>query len=349
MARLNKGVGRVGIEQAKKKMNATSKTLRPQRPFADWLIRNRRGLSGFAIFLVLWILFAITAPGVFTNPQSYRAIFTTLPIDIMLAVPLVFVVASGESDLSFPSVFGLSSYAFAYAVNAGISPVIGLLAAFVFGAACGLLNGILITKIGLSSLVSTLGMNFFLRGLINVLTQGIGIPLTALGDTTFYQVFAGEVEGVPVPVFWSLLVVIVGVILFNRHRFGARVTVSGDNPESAKEMGINVAQTKITVYVFVGLCAALAGVISALINYTWWPTAGDGYLLRTLAAVFIGGTPTWGGVGTVVGAVFGAMSVGFIETGLIGSGLTAFWTQFAYGLVIILALIGHRFNQGRYR
>ncbi|MFN3706357.1 MAG: hypothetical protein ACK4WM_10250 [Thermoflexales bacterium] len=79
------------------------------------------------------------------------------------------------------------------------------------------------------------------------------------------------------------------------------------------------------------------------------PPAGDGYLLRTLAAVFIGGTPTWGGVGTTIGAMFGATSVGFIETGLIGAGLTAFWTQFAYGLVIILSLIGHRFNQGRYR
>lgn len=315
----------------------------------DWISRNRRSLSAFGIFLVLWIIFLITAPGVFTNPLSYRAIFTTLPIDIMLAVPLVFVVTSGESDLSFPSVFGLSSYAFALVASGGSSPIVGLMAAFTVGALCGLLNGFLVTKIGLSSLVSTLGMNFFLRGVINVLTQGIGIPLTFLIDTPFYNIFAGSIGDIPTAVFWAALVVVIGVILFDRHRFGARVAAVGDNPESAKEMGINVPRTKTIVYMYVGICAALAGVVSSLINNTWWPTAGDGYLLRTLAAVFIGGTPTWGGVGTVIGAVFGAMSVGFIETGLIGAGLTAFWTQFAYGLVIILALIGHRFNQGRYR
>jgi simple sugar transport system permease protein len=207
----------------------------------------------------------------------------------------------------------------------------------------------LITKLGLSSLVATLGMNFFLRGLINVLTQGIGIPLTSLIDTPFYNVLVGQIGDVPTAVIWAIVVVVICLVLFNRHKLGAHVAIVGDNPESAKEMGINVARTKIMVYVIVGLCAAFAGVLSSLINSTWWPTAGDGYLLRTLAAVFIGGTPTWGGVGTVAGAVFGAISVGFIETGLIGAGLTAFWTQFAYGLVIILALIGHRFNQGRYR
>jgi len=330
-------------------MEASMSTAQTQRPMRDWLNRSRRGLSGFAIFMVLWIVFIITAPGVFTNPLSYQAIFTTLPIDIILAVSLVFVVTSGESDLSFPSVFGLASYAFALLVSGGNSPFVGLLAAFVVGALCGLVNGFLVTRIGLSSLVSTLGMNFFLRGLINVLTQGIGIPLTDLVDTPFYNIFAGNIGGMPTSVLWALLVVIISVLLYNRHRFGAHVAAVGDNPESAKEMGINVPRTKTMVYVYVGLCAALAGVISSLINNTWWPTAGDGYLLRSLAAVFIGGTPTWGGVGTVIGAVFGAMSVGFIETGLIGAGLTAFWTQFAYGLVIILSLIGHRFNQGRYR
>ncbi|WP_169239856.1 ABC transporter permease, partial [Candidatus Roseilinea sp. NK_OTU-006] len=298
-------------------VTAVSTQAREHGAIRTWLDQNRRGLSAFAIFLALWALFLITAPGTFTNPQSYRAIFTTLPIDIILAVSLVFVVTSGESDLSFPSVFGLSSYAFALLVSNEVSPVVGLLAALLVGATCGLVNGLLVTKVGLSSLVATLGMNFFLRGLINVLTQGIGIPLTMMIDTPFYNVLVGQVGDVPVAVLWALLVVVICLVLFNRHQLGAHVAIVGDNPESAKEMGIHVARTKTLVYVIVGLCAAFAGVLSSLINNTWWPTAGDGYLLRTLAAVFIGGTPTWGGVGTVIGAVFGAMSVGFIETGLI--------------------------------
>jgi simple sugar transport system permease protein len=311
--------------------------------------RNRRALSALAILITLWVLFLIFAPETFTNPQSYKAIFTTLPISIILAVPLVFIVAAGEIDLSFPSIFGLAAFAFAKVAEAGISPVIGLLAALVVGALAGFLNGLLVTRARLSSLVSTLGMNFLIRGLINLITQGIGIPLTFLADTPFYQVFAGEIAGIPSGVFWAILVVAIGFLLFNRHQFGAHVCIVGDNPESAKEMGIDVARTKTQVYMLIGVCAGLAGVMSSLLNTTFWPTAGDGYLLPTLAAVFIGGTPTWGGVGTIIGAAIGAITVGFIDTGLIGAGLTAFYTQFAYGLVIILSLLGHRFNQARYR
>ena len=114
-------------------------------------------------------------------------------------------------------------------------------------------------------------------------------------------------------------------------------------------MGINVERVKTMAYVYMGIAAAVAGVFSTLINSTFYPTTGDGYLLSVLAAVFVGGTPTWGGVGTVVGGVIGAFSVGFIETGIIASGLTGYYTQFFYGLIIILSLISHRFNQGRYR
>jgi len=330
-------------------------TLRPRRPLRDWLSRNRRALSALAILVVLWAIFLIIAPGTFTNPQSYSAVFTTLPVSIILVVPLVFIVAAGETDLSFPSTFGLASFAFAKVVEAGQSPVLGLAAGLVMGALAGFVNGLLVTRAKLSSLVSTLGMNFLIRGLINMLTQGISTPLTFLNDTPFYQVFAGQVfgndggGGIPTSVFWGLLVVLIGFLLFNLHQFGAHACIVGDNPESAREMGIDVAAVKTRAYMFVGICAALAGIISSLLNSTFWPTAGDGYLLPTLAAVFIGGTPTWGGVGTIVGAALGAITVGFLETGLIGAGLTAFYTQFAYGMVIILSLLGHRFNQSRYR
>ena len=79
----------------------------------------------------------------------------------------------------------------------------------------------------------------------------------------------------------------------------------GDNADSAAQMGINVNRVRIGVFAYAGLGAALAGIFSSLVNFTWWPTQGFGYLLLALAAVFIGGTPTWGGVGTIVGAVFG--------------------------------------------
>lgn len=114
-------------------------------------------------------------------------------------------------------------------------------------------------------------------------------------------------------------------------------------------MGIDVDRTKILAFVYVGVASALAGIFTSLINNTFWPTTGDSYLLPSLAAVFVGGTPTWGGVATVSGAVIGATIIGFIETELIAAGLTGLTTQFFYGLVLILSLITHRFNQQRRR
>ena len=107
--------------------------------------------------------------------------------------------------------------------------------------------------------------------------------------------------------------------LYNRHRFGAQVHVVGDNPDSANEMGIDVKRVRVKVFAFVGLGAAFAGVFSVMINFTWWPTSGDGYLLPVLASVFVGGTPTWGGIGTIFGGAIGALTVSFIQTGIVGS------------------------------
>jgi simple sugar transport system permease protein len=114
-------------------------------------------------------------------------------------------------------------------------------------------------------------------------------------------------------------------------------------------MGVNVERTRIMVFVFTGIGAALAGVFSVMINFVWWPTTGDGLLLPVLAGLFVGGTPTWGGIGTVLGGALGVTIVSFIETGVIAAGLTGFFTQFFYGLIIIVSLIGQRFNGARVR
>jgi ribose/xylose/arabinose/galactoside ABC-type transport system permease subunit len=335
----------MAIEVSEKRL-----TVQQRSWFSGFVKRNRRALSALAVFIAILGFFIIASPKVFLNPIAYTSIFTSLPITIILTIPLVFVITAGEIDLSFPSVIGLSAWAFAWCVQVGAGPVVGLILSLVVGMLAGLVNALLITRVGLSSLVSTLGMSFLLRGLIQIGTQGNGIPLTSLSVTLFTSILTGNIFGViPAQMVWGLLFAGVGWWLFSYHRFGAHICCIGDNPESAREMGINVNRTKMMAFIYVGIAAALAGVISSLINNTFWPTTGDGYLLTTLAAVFVGGTPTWGGVGTVVGAVIGACSVGFIQTGLIGAGMTGFYTQFFYGLVLILSLIGHRFNQQRVR
>ena len=310
---------------------------------------NRAPLGTLAVFVVMMAVFLAANPRVFSEWNIYRSVLTTLPVALFLVVPLVFVVTAGEIDLSFPATMGFSAWMFALVVQAGFSPYLGVGAGVVTGMVLGLIVGSIVVYFNLSSLVATLGMNFMLRGVIQIVTEGKSIALTSLSQSSARTLFSSVVLGVPTQMFWGLAFVVFAALLYNRNRFGVRVKIVGDNPDSARQMGVDVNRVRVKTFVFMGLGAALAGIFSTLINFTWWPTAGDGYLLPALASVFVGGTPTWGGVGTVVGGAIGALIVSFIQTGVVGAGLSGFYVQFFNGLIIILSLIGHRWNQARYR
>ncbi len=320
-----------------------------------WARNNRRAITSTLFLIVMLLGFYLANPDVFSQFKTYRSVMIALPVSMFLVVPLVFVVTAGEIDLSFPSVVGLASYAFASIVDQGGDPLVGIAAALIVGAALGYLNAVLVVRIGLSALVATLGMNFFLRGLINIIVEGFSIAIPEIRGTFIHGLMTDDPIkivghlGIPNQMLWALAFTALGVFLYNRHSFGARVHCVGDNPESAAEMGIDVNRTRTLVFVFTGIGAALAGIFSVMINFVWWPTTGDGLLLPVLAGIFVGGTPAWGGIGTVFGGAIGTSIVAFIETGVIAAGLTGFFTQFFYGLIIILSLIFQRFNGGRVR
>jgi simple sugar transport system permease protein len=318
-------------------------------PMRRFLMNNRAALGSLAVFLLMLLAFTIANPAVFTSWTLYASVLTTLPVAIFLAVPLVFIVTVGEIDLSFPATMGFAAWMFALLCQAGFDPILGFAAALVTGAILGGLVGSLVVYGNLSSLIATLGMNFVLRGLILIFTEGKSIALPTLSDSWVFQLFSSNVGGVPVQIYWAIAFTIFSMFLYSRHRFGVHIHIVGDNPDSAAQMGINVKRVRVGAFVFVGIGAAIAGVFSTMINFTWWPTSGDGYLLPVLASVFVGGTPTWGGIGTVFGGAVGALTVSFIQTGIVGAGLSGFYVQFFNGLIIILSLLGHRWNQIRYR
>lgn len=310
--------------------------------------RFQREIKVVCVFIAVFAFFIIANPRVFLSFNIYNAVLTSIPIIIILTLSLVFVITSGEIDLSFGSVMGMSGLAFAYVTIWMGNPYIGLIACIATGVSCGLLNGYLVTKLKLSSLVSTLGMMFFLRGLIMVLTQGRATPLVHLKGTTFYNIIVGRIGRFPIQMIWVIIFGIILWFIYYRFRFGAHVHFVGDNRESAREMGVNVDKTIILVFGLVGFASAFSAVISVLINLNFWASTGDGYLLVVLAAVFLGGTPTWGGIGSIFGGFLGAVIIGFLETGIIAAGLTGFYTKLVYGLIILLSIIGHRYGLERH-
>ena len=321
----------------------------PESALRRFVDRNRAALGTFAVFVAMIAIFMAASPSVFLHWPIYNSVLVTLPVALCLVVPLVFVVTVGEIDLSFPATMGFSAWIFALIVHAGLSPFLGIVAALATGMALGRVRRRPRRDGGSFVTHRDARHEFHASRLHHDRHAGQIDRAARIAGHDRGALFSGQVYGFPVQVFWALAFVVFAGLLFNRHKFGARVRAVGDNPDSAGQMGINVARVRISTFVFMGLGAALAGVFSTMVNYTWWPTTGDGYLLPAIASVFVGGTPTWGGVGTITGGAIGALTVSFIQSGIVAAGLSGFYVQFFNGLIIILALLGHRWNQKRYR
>jgi len=295
------------------------------------------GIVFVAIFI--WILFLIGSPQTFLAGNIYIAFMSTTPYFALIAIPLTLVVITGEIDLSFPSVmaFGMTVFDLVFTVTHSVA--LGFIGCILAGIAAGLINGIIVTKIGIPSLVATIGTQFFWRGGVMVLTNGQGMGMTDVQSTVLYPLFVGKIGGVfPMQFVWTIIIGAVVWFFLNRHRFGAHVYLTGDNIESARLMGVNVDLTKILAFAAVGAAAAFSGFIVSEDVLFFWPTLGDGYLLNTLASVFLGGTSVFGGMGTIFGTFVGSYIIGAIQGGIVAAGLTGYWTYVIYGLIIVVSV-----------
>ena len=301
-----------------------------------------------AFFVIMMVIFVIASPRVFLDVGIFSAVFLSLPIYVVLGLGLVFVTVAGESDLSFPSVVPLCGLAYSATFKAlDQNFFVALFAAVVVGIACGWLNGFLVTRLGLSSLITTLGMNFALIGLTHVLNRGEIRQFGEYDNSKIRHAIVGSWGPVPSQMFWAAGIAIFLGLIFHRHKYGIHAHIAGDNPEAGRAMGINIERTKTIAFVIVGVCSAIAAVILILLNSTYYATMGEGLLLIVLAGVFVGGTPVGGGRGTIGGLVIGAATVVFMQTGVIAIGLDGYYTSLGFGVVIVLSLLGHRRFSGR--
>ncbi|TEU14987.1 MAG: ABC transporter permease [Anaerolineales bacterium] len=294
------------------------------------------------VLLAIWAFFIIGAPKTFLSSAIYGAFMSTIPFFAIIALPLTMVVIAGEMDLSFGSIMAIGMLVFVWFFETTGNLVLAFVLCLVAGFLVGLLNGIIVVKLGIPSLVTTIGTQFFWRGAVLVITGGHPASLVPAKGTVFRQALVGRLAGyVPAQMIWTVIVAVLVWVFLNRHKFGAHVYLIGDNEDSARLMGVNVDRTRMMVFAVIGLAAALAGLLASLEVSYFWVTLGEGYLLRTLASVFLGGTSVFGGTGTILGTFVGCFIIGAIEAGTVAIGLTGFWTQLIYGLIIILSVSMH--------
>ncbi len=296
-------------------------------------------ISIFIVFIIVYGVFLIGNPRVFTNYDIYYSFMSTIPFTGILALAMTFVVILGEIDLSFPSVLAFCGWIFGTVFVISKNIWLAALCCFSTGIAAGFLNSLLIVKIGIPSIVATIGTQFFFRGLVNVVAQGNGIALVDAKTTIFYNLCVGRIgDEVPAQAVWFLVLGIGFWLLLKRHKFGSHVLFVGDNKDSARMMGINNDMIKTVVFVLMGVITAFVSILSNLEVTYFYPNQGQGYLLTTLAAVFIGGTSVFGGMGSMFGTFIGALIIGSLEAGIIALGMSGFWIQLIYGAIIMVSV-----------
>lgn len=302
-------------------------------------------LQAFQILLVLLAIvavFSILAPNNFANAGNARQIAQNASILAILGVGMTFVIITAGIDLSIGSVLVFSGVVSAKTMievggEGWGTAAVGIAVAVVSGVVWGVANGLLVAKAKIPPLIVTLGSLGVALGLAQILTKGVDIR--AVPQVMQDEIGYGNVFGqVPVLVIVALVVVVIGAIVLHATKFGRYTYAIGSNEESARRVGVRVDRHLIYIYTLSGSLAGFAGVLS-LAQFGTTAIAGQTQTnLNVIAAVVIGGTSLFGGVGSIFGTVVGLFIPAVLQNGFVIVGIQPFWQQVAVGIVLVTAV-----------
>jgi rhamnose transport system permease protein len=314
-------------------------------PSAQPLAGRVRAAAGRWETLLLALIAATFVVGAALSSEFLTAdSFTTGSLDFsevaLMALPLALVIVAAEIDLSVASVLALSSALMASLWNSGLPLELIMPICLVAGAACGAVNGLLVTRFGLPSLAVTIGTLALFRGLAYVI---IGDESVTDFPTTWTDRAFGNFAGTFVPntiVLFALLAVAFGVLL-HATPFGRAIYAIGSNEEAAYFTGLRVKRIKLVLFVLSGTIAALAGIVISLRNSTAAANVGQGFELTAITAVLLGGVSIFGGRGTIVGVILALFLLGAIQKALLLSeSISSYWIQIVTGALLVGSVLG---------
>ena len=296
-------------------------------------------IATFVVFVLTFGAGSIRYEG-FASGQVVANLFIDNAHLIVVAVGMTFVILTGGIDLSVGAVVALSTMIAAATLRAGWPPWLAVIAVLATGSALGLGMGVMVHRFGVQPFIATLAGMFLARGLCFV----ISVESVSIKENTFRDIATGSVElpgGVVITyaVVIALIVVAVAAYVLHLTRFGRTVYAVGGSESSATLMGLRTGRVKVGVYVISGFCSALGGLLFSFYMLSGYSLHAVGMELDAIAAVVVGGTLLAGGVGYVVGSVFGVLVLGTVQTLISFEGtLSSWWTKIVIG-VLLLAFI----------
>ncbi len=301
--------------------------------WADW--------TAVVALVVLVVVFGVASP-TFLSFGNIQAVLVAAAILVMLTVGQTYVIITAGIDLSVASALTLGSVVLGQAVSRGWNIAIACVLAVIAGTLVGLINGFIIAKGKITDFIVTLGTLSAAAGAALVLANGEPVTVTS---NFLLRLATGSLGPIPYFVVVALVIAIIGHIVLFHTRFGTHLLATGGDPEAARAMGINTDRVKIAAYTISGFLAGLASILLTARIGAAEPAANTSYLLNSVAAVVLGGVSLFGGRGSMVGPVVGALLLTALVNGLTLLGVSQFYQQLAIGIVVVLAALLMRYQR----
>lgn len=318
------------------------------RTLGQWMtaLGRQRELSLIMIMVVLGGLVSIAAPQ-FLSVSNLSQVAVLASIIAVAAVGEALVVITRNVDLSVEAVMGLVAYSVAvileqHTLDAPLAIAFGI----GLGLVLGMVNGVIVTIFKVPAIVATLGTLSIFRGIDYLIAGSHQVPIGNL-PPGFTDAAYDSILGIPIFVLIAFVVAAIGTVILRASRFGRQLYAVGSNPEAAAIIGIPSRRVVFTAFALCGMLGGVAGVLWVIQFGVISGTAATGVVIAIVAAVVVGGVNIFGGSGTVAGAALGALFLGLVANALILVGLSQFWLQAIYGVVILAAVAADTFIRRR--
>jgi len=305
------------------------------------LLRILRGRETGVLMALIVLVIGLSFLGQnFLTSRNIFSILRAVSFEGIAALGMMLAMITGGLDLSIASNMALSGILVSLLMVSGVPVFPAILMAVLAGAGIGVVNGLVITRIGLGPIITTLAMMSVVRGIGYMITKGL--PVVNL-PASFTRLGQGMIGGVvPVPIVFFLIAAVVIHLLQRYTVFGYQLYATGGNEVASRYSGVQTKTVTMIAYVLAGALGALGGVLLIARLGVAQPSIATGYELAIIAAVIIGGTSLNGGIGTVLGTVLGVLIIGVIRNGLVLANIGGYYIQFANGLLILAAVVINR-------
>ncbi len=295
------------------------------------------------IFALLFITLSFTVP-YFATWQNMIGLALSVSTVGIIACTMLFCLASGDFDISVEAIVAFAGVLAAVVINATGSVITGIAAALLAASLAGAFNGVVIAKLRINALITTLATLQIVRGLGFIVSNGTAIGIKA---PSFFTLGNGSLLGITNPVWITIISFTVFGFLLNRTTFGRNTLAIGGNKEAARLAGIRVDRIKILIFTLQGFMAGLAGVVLASRMTSGQPNTSVGLSLDVIAACVLGGVSLTGGVGTIVGTIVGVLIMGTVQNAMNLLNIPTFYQYVARGVILLLAVLFDQFRQKR--